>query len=211
MARIIADVILSAAGIELGEVAVIKAAKAILLQGFFPEGKGMKMGEIVYLSPCKLKGAELRLVSCFYMLQKTSDWCYWVKLSEGDLEAKESEASRVPRLELLTIDVNQGTRWWIVNKADGEPLTAASGPGPAERWSGPALVSASCGCGSAASPAALPSAQSPPGAAPPDAPSAAPPTGSSAQTPVRHTYTHTHTHNVVQQNSNIHHDISLSP
>ena len=56
MARIIADVILSAAGIELGEVAVIKAAKAILLQGFFPEGKGMKMGEIVYLSPCKLNG-----------------------------------------------------------------------------------------------------------------------------------------------------------
>ena len=51
MDRIIADVILSAAGIELGEVAVIKVAKAFLLQGFFPDdGKGMKMGEIIYLS-----------------------------------------------------------------------------------------------------------------------------------------------------------------
>ena len=51
MDRIIADVILSAAGIELGEVAFIKVAKAFLLQGFFPDdGKGMKMGEIIYLS-----------------------------------------------------------------------------------------------------------------------------------------------------------------
>ena len=63
MARIIADVILSAAGIELGEVAVIKAAKAIFLQGFFPD-------EGLFITLQTERGG---VTPCFLLLYATED------------------------------------------------------------------------------------------------------------------------------------------